>query len=345
MKKMLFLVALGLCLVALLMWLAGGIQSVSTTAVEPIDYEPGATPAVATSTLTVVTWNVAWGFGWGSEGSQKPTGKKTKADIEASLQKIGEAIRDHGADIVLLQEVDFGSKRSFYLDEGELLARASGLRYFAPAVSWRANYIPFPYWPIAAHFGRMKSGGAILSRYPITSAEVQLLPKPPKNLFLYNWFYLFRFLQRAEILVGESRVEVFNMHLDAFHQDNRESQADLVAGRVRESRSNLVVVGGDLNTVPPESKLRHEYPDEPHTDHRTDATLARFRSLAGFQEAVTKENFAAGPDRFFTFPAHEPNRQLDHLFFSPGFVVHTATVPREVGDPSDHLPLVSKVSF
>ena len=290
-----------------------------------------------------MSWNIAWGFGWGSEGSQNPTGKKSRADIEASLQRMGEAIRAQGADIVLLQEVDFGSKRSFDLDEGAVLARASGLRYFAPAVSWRANYIPFPYWPVSAHFGHMKSGGGLLSRFPILNAEVQLLPKPPKNLFIYNWFYLFRFLQRAEVQVGDERIQVFNMHLDAFHQDNRETQADLVTARIGEIRSNHVIIGGDLNTVPPEASLRHAYPDEPQTDHRDDTTLARFRGLVGFEAAVPKSEVEQHPERYFTFPAHAPNRQLDHLFFSPGLRVQTTTVPREVGDPSDHLPLVSTV--
>lgn len=345
MKKMLILFALPVSAFLLLLWMAGGLQSETTKAAQVIDHAPGSPAPVATSTLTVMSWNIAWGFGWGSEGSQKPTGKKGKAEITAALERIGAAIRAQNADIVLLQEVDFDSKRSFHIDQAAILARASGLRYFAPAVSWRANYIPFPYWPISAHFGPMKSGGGILSRYPIAANEVQLLPKPPKNLFIYNWFYLFRYLQRAEIEVGERRLEVFNMHLDAFHQDNREAQAAIVVGRAQKSQSKLVIVGGDLNTVPPESPLLFDYPDEPQTDHRADQTLARFRALPGFNSAVDIERFRAKPSDYFTFPAHEPNRTLDHLFFSPGLKVLEAKVPREVGDPSDHLPLVARVGL
>lgn len=345
MKKMAFALILApVLLVLLLLWMAGGLQSEATHEVQPVDYAPGAEAAVATSTLTVMTWNVAWGFGWGSEGSHKPTGKKGQGDIEHALVKMGEAMKAHRADVVLLQEIDFDAKRSFHLDEGEILARASGLRYFAPAVSWRANYIPFPYWPMDAHFGAMKSGGGILSRFPITEASVQLLPKPPKNPFIYNWFYLFRYLQRVVIQVGDQPIEVFNMHLDAFHLDNREQQATMVVDRVRKAQPAHVIVGGDLNTVPPESSLKHGYPDEDHTDHRTDQTLSTFRGL-GFTPAVNAEQFRSDEERFFTFPAHAPNRQLDHLFFSPGFRVKSARVLRDVGDPSDHLPLVAEVEL
>lgn len=327
----------------LVLWMAGGLQSPRRAAVAPetlseVPPSGGAPPEV----LTVVSWNIAWGYGWGSEGS----GKARPPDhFDASLAQMGAVLKSVGADVVLLQEVDFGSRRSHYQDQARLLAQAAGLPHVARAESWTARWVPFPYWPPSEQFGTMRSGGAILSRFPIERHEVELLEKPAENPAWYNLFYLFRYLETAELRVGPRTLTVFNTHLEAFKQENRVLQAKLTRERLRAAMGPHLIYGGDLNSVPPEAPQKKGYPDEPQTNHESDPTIGLFRELPGLVETIGSSTISARPNDFHTFPAHAPNRKLDHLFVGTGFEIVEARVLKEAGATSDHLPLLLRLRF
>ena len=147
----LFVIVAGLAM--LVLWMAGGVQSPRTfeAPIREIAVRPAAD--TSTGTLDVLVWNIAWGYGWGSEGSGTA---RPYRHFEASLEKIGQVIRDANPDVALLQEVDFDSHRSHGIDQAERIAEVAGLPYIAPAVSWTANWVPFPYWPPTEHYGDMK---------------------------------------------------------------------------------------------------------------------------------------------------------------------------------------------
>ena len=337
-------VAVLLALSALVVWMAGGVQSERTFKYAPLHLKDVKATQTSTSALTVVVWNIAWGYGWGSEGSGKA---KPAAHFEGSLKKMGAALAAMNADVVLLQEVDFGATRSGELDQAKALARYAGLPYIAKAESWTANWVPFPYWPPSDHFGRMASGGAVLSRYPITDNEVELLAKPSEYPFWYRLFYLFRFLQRTEVdlqALGGGKLQVFNTHLEAFKPKNRQAQADHVAKVLGEQKNDLLIFGGDLNSAPPESSTLQSFPDEPKTSFEGDRTVATLRSIDKLKDTISPETFSKREADYFTFPAHKPNRKLDYLFVSERFEVLEAKVPKEIaGDVSDHLPVLVKL--
>jgi len=324
--------------------MASGVQSPKSFDDEPhhlTDITPHARTSTDTKTLTLLTWNIAWGYGWGSEGQGK---KLPKAHFDTSLARIAEVIRQVDADIVFIQEVDFGSTRSHGIEETEVIARAAGMPYYAEALSWDSNWVPFPYWPPSEHFGRMRSGGAILSRFPIEANHVDLLSKPANNPFWYNLFYLFRYLQRAEIQLPDRKLQVFNTHIEAFDEPNRIEHAEAAKKMIEKLATLDTILAGDFNTVPPESKLKSHYPDEEgnKTHHDTDRTLDVTRSIKGFKDVISVETFAAHQDDFFTFPAHAANRKLDYIFVGD-FDVLEARVVKEAGPVSDHLPIVARV--
>lgn len=339
MRLFLGLILLFLFLVAGVVWMAGGVQSPRRFDAPVIETGAGR-PVVATSTLTVVVWNIAWAYGPGSEGTGSA---QDEAHFASNLDRMGHFLAEQKADIVLLQEVDFGATRSHFMDQAERLAQAAQLGYVAPAVSWVANWVPFPYWPPRDHFGRMRSGGAVLSRFPIELNEVTLLDKPQSNPFWYNLFYLFRYVQETKIRVLGAPFRVYNAHLEAFDLENRKAQARAFSRIVEDGPDDLVIVGGDFNTVPPESPRRADFEDEPETDFSEDDTLAVLRSTGRLRD-VFAELFEDEPSSFFTFPAADPNRKLDHLLVSPEFRVVSARVARSPGTVSDHLPLVVRLA-
>ncbi|MCK6551090.1 endonuclease/exonuclease/phosphatase family protein [Myxococcota bacterium] len=334
-------------LVVAVLWMAGGVQSPKTfdepaRALDDVP-APSAAELAATSTITVVTWNVAWGYGWGSEGSGQA---KPKEHFESTTKRLGGVLRSLGADVVLLQEVDFDATRSHRVDQAEIIARAAGLRYVARALSWKAQWVPFPYWPPSEHFGHMRSGGAILSRFPITANTVALLDKPAANAWWYNLFYLFRYFQRAELDVGGTKLQVVNVHLEAFDRANRVTQAEQLKRALEAATTPLTILGGDLNTVPPEQSKRKDYPDEPETSHVDDPTLEIVRGIRGLSDVTPPETLRANEPEWMTFPAFEPNRKLDFVLAGEGLRVVDARVARsEAGDVSDHLPLVTRLTL
>jgi endonuclease/exonuclease/phosphatase family metal-dependent hydrolase len=326
-----------LALAAAVIWMADGIQTPETIdgRVRTIDGVEAKTSTPAE--LRVLSWNIAWGYGWGSEGSGSA---KEKDHFDRSLDAMGATIRDLGADVVLLQEIDFDCTRSHGVDQAELLARKAGLPYVAYAVSWRANWLPFPYWPPADHYGRMSSGGAILSRFPITSNRVELFPKPEENSFVYNLFYLFRYGQTVEIDRGGSKLVVINTHLEAFRRGTREAQAAHLASAVASVEEERLIFGGDLNSVPEEAALRRGYPDEPETTHDGERTVALFRAVEGLADTVPS---ATAGREHFTFPSHAPNRKLDYLFHGSGYELLEVRALTEAGTASDHLPMFARL--
>jgi endonuclease/exonuclease/phosphatase family metal-dependent hydrolase len=165
----------------------------------------------APSVIKVMTWNLGFLFGEGSEGPGYEA--RDHHFYQSKLDQMVKQLGEWQPDIVCLQEVDFDSARSQYINQAQYLAKKANYPYVAEAVSWDAHYIPFPYWPVSRHFGKMKSGGAILSKYPILDSEVQLLAKPISQPWWYNIFYLHRYFQKVTIQLGEKKFKFVNLHL------------------------------------------------------------------------------------------------------------------------------------
>ncbi len=336
-------IGLGVLVVALVtfyFWASSGFDDTDPQIVPPEWFGGKASrsaPAARPARLRVVSWNIAYGRGRKDDAGDL----RSEAVVKANLAGIAKVLRDLGADVVALQEVDFDSSRTHGIDELAWLAREAGYPWAARVETWRCRYVPFPYWPPAQHYGPMRSGQAILSRYPILSNVRHLLPQPP-NPFWYNAFYLHRSLQHAEIdLGGGTTLDVLNVHLEAFHQVNRERHAELLVQRVRSFPDRPRIVLGDFNAIPPEAVLRAHFPDEPGTDMTTDKSIATVRTL-GLAEALPVDAPAAAT---FTFPADVPNRRLDYIWFSASFRRVDGRIVREAGVLSDHLPVVVDLAF
>lgn len=153
-------------------------------------------------------------------------------------------------------------------------------------------------------------GMAILSRYPIVSVNPLQLPEgnEPRIALMAN-----------VVLPANDTITVINVHFDWVQDDGfRFAQASTLAA-VLDTLSHPWILLGDFNDVP-ESR-----------------TLELFRSL-GIEAAKD-----AGST--LTFPADEPNREIDFVFTGPGErwdVLQATAVDERVA--SDHRPVLAVVS-
>jgi len=292
------------------------------------------------SSIRVMVYNIGYGYGSGSDGSDyKP---KAKEETDHSIEEIAELIRNESIDLVLIQEIDFGSDRSGGTNQLQLLAERSGLTYTARAMSWDANYVPFPYWPIDYHFGRVQSGGAVLSRFPIVENDVKLLAKPAANPWWYNRFYLYRIHQSVGFIVNGDTLYAVNNHLESFNVENRMEHAQSLLAWVEElsTDKNVIVVGGDMNAVPPNAQQTKNFDDLSGDDYTGDQTMTILSRMGRFQEIATAEQYAANPSAWHTFPAENPNRRLDYIFVNQNYTFGNGRVLQAAGTLSDHLPVI-----
>jgi endonuclease/exonuclease/phosphatase family metal-dependent hydrolase len=339
-KVLVFLAAAIVGLVLFFLWASSiGTLEVGRRQIAAVQVPADAPIRSASSTVTVMSWNIAWAFGRGSElAADAP--EKPPEDIARNLQTIAETIIASDADIVLLQEVDFDAARSYHVDQARALAELTEMPFFASVVSWDVNYLPYPYWPPWKHAGKIRSGGAILSRWRLSACWRDLFAKPTEQPFWYSQFYLFRYMQYCRVDRPGVAMEIVNVHLEAFDRDTRMKQAQFLADRLSTMMSPMLILGGDMNSPPPEAEVKSGYPDEPETDHTGDTTIDTIRRIEGLRAAVENDDYRRHPEQYFTFPAHEPNRTLDHVFVGRGYRVLRAHVPSVAGDPSDHLPVV-----
>lgn len=283
--------------------------------------------------IKVASWNIHFGAG----STLHDARRFDKEHVEEQLRRIGDTLRQARVDIVALQEVDRDSQRSGHLDQLEFLRHATGLTHASFATTWDAAWVPHPVTaPPKQQYGRMWSGQAVLSRFPIIEQKRHGLAQPSRNGRLYNRFYIHRCIQELVLDLGKGRrLAILNAHLEAFDMPNRRGHARAMA-RLMRRLSDPGLALGDLNTVAPEAALRFGFEDEPETDFRGDDTLPALRETGWSQ---------IGGEQL-TFPAERPNRRLDYIFASPTLKVEGGEVLSETGPPaSDHLPLVCDVTL
>ncbi len=282
--------------------------------------------------IHVITYNIHHAAG--PEGEFEPHSRDEQEDF---LDAIAEELQT--ADIVALQEVDYDASRSHGIDQLAYLAEAAQFPYTARITTWQKNYVPFPYWPLSGHVGRIHSGQAIMSRFPITSNERVILPQPDTYAWWYNAFYLNRSVQAAEVQIGDDVVLVFNCHLEAFDTPNRQTHGREVVSLVAETGGEHWIVLGDMNALPPEAEQFSGFEDEPDWSGENDQTIEILRDGLG-PEVPGPEVYSDPEDGGATFPALSPSRRLDYIYSSETLPATEARILTEARH-SDHLPVAA----
>ena len=340
---------------------AGLVALVWFTTFHPASREPVAvacpdgTPMLSSGQVVkILTWNVQFLAGKDHvfffdvfEGNG-PDERPSAQDMELTLEEVARVIRAEAPDIVLLQEVDDGAKRTDYQDQLAALLHRLGQEYpcYCSAFYWKARYVPHP--RIRGAVG-MKL--AVLSKYQIRQATRHQLALMPADAFRRQ-FLLKRAVLEARMPVSGGRdFVVLCTHLDAFAQGT-----DTMGRQVSEVKAILDglsqeqlpwVIGGDFNLLPP-GRAYGALParQQVYFNERTEITplFDAFQAVPGLEEVN-------GPDRtrwFTHFPndpsVKAPDRTIDYLFMPKTLCLLEHHVrQQDTLRISDHFPVVVTV--
>lgn len=210
---------------------------------------------------------------------------------------MADTIKKCGADIIGLQEVRNKGKSKDYKEQAKIIAEKLGFYYyFAEAIRFS---------------GKNPYGNALISRYPITSAQTILIPDP--QIKQYNGYYETRCLLKATVDVG-SELDVLVSHF-GLNPDEQKNAVDTVVSNIKLER---LVLMGDFNVQPNNPIL------EPITQKLYD-TAYKFSSPK------------------LSFPSDVPTVKIDYIFVSKDLVVNGADIPEIIS--SDHRPHIATIEI
>ncbi len=270
------------------------------------------------SVYSIITYNI----GYLSGMTNNLPVPKPKGLFEKNLSTVYQEFGKVDADMICFQEIDYHSKRSYYVNQQEVLQNP-GYNYVYQAVNWDKKYVPFPYFPLSVQFGEILSGQSILSKYPIQDPERIVLNRVKNNPFYYDAFYLDRLAQVCKFAIDGKIVVIVNVHLEAFDEETRTNHANTVADLYNKYKDDYpVLLVGDFN-----SDVAFE-----------NAAIKTIFRLEGIKSAVDLNQK--------TFPSASPTHRIDYIFYNEGFIeLVSAKILTSVGEASDHLPLMMKFSL
>jgi endonuclease/exonuclease/phosphatase family metal-dependent hydrolase len=307
----------------------------SPCAVRPPDWTqlpPPPRPEVSGAPLRVVLYNVHIGMG----ARWRPLA--SRARVERNLAGIADHIYRSTApaspDVVALNEADFASRRSAWIDQPAFIAaeleRLTGETFrVVYGTTWTRDIPGFE-----VHFGN-----AALVRRPIVSAESCIFGGPCldvlsgevlRPLGVGRWFGEEpRSVLRVALDVEGHSVDVLVSHFEAFAAERRAAQAAELTRRFLRPGSTSILLG-DLNATDGVMLQRRVYGTyDPTLERLDDAGLLDARAVAAARTG------AADLAPFATFPAGLPLWPLDAVFATTDLVPLAVEV---IGDGvvSDH---------
>lgn len=203
-------------------------------------------------TLRVMTWNIGYGALGDNADFFMDGGNMVRTADEArvrrNLKDISSAIADAEPDVLLVQEIDLDSTRSYHIDEfAELQDTLPGMDS-AFARNFSVRYLPYPVPPI----GKVESGVAVFSRYALSQAERVQLPIP------FSWPIRMANLKRCALVTrvplddSGRELVLISLHLEAFDSgEGKIAQTKALAELLKEEagKGNYVIAGGDFNQI------------------------------------------------------------------------------------------------
>ncbi len=211
---------------------------------------------------------------------------------------IADTIKKCEADVIGLQEIRDQGQDAQYQPQAKSIAEKLGYPYYYFAEAIRFDGVN-PY------------GNAIISRYPIRSAETILIPDP--EIKKYDGYYETRCLLKATIDAGRG-LTVLVSHF-GLNPDEQENAVETVMANLPNEHC---VVMGDFNLEP----------DHPILD----PMMQKLRDTA--------DTFSVPK---LSFPSDTPRVKIDYIFVSKDLKLQGADIPEIIS--SDHRPHVATIEM
>lgn len=211
---------------------------------------------------------------------------------------MAETIKNMDADVVVMQEV-----YESYADgnKGQATAIAEELGY---------NY----FFGEAITLSKCLYGNAIVSRFPIKSADV--IPVPSGEFRKPGRYFEDRCIIDAVIDTPDDDLRVIGTHF-GLQPEEAESSVEKVCALL-EDNSLPTVFMGDLNLTPESPILT------PIRERLKDTDI-----------------YYSGVN--FTFPSDKPRDKIDYIFTSKDVKINKVTIPQVIA--ADHLPVVADITI
>lgn len=234
--------------------------------------------SILPDSLTVLCWNIGY-CGLGDDmdffydgGTQVRTSReRTKANIDGIIAEI----RRHSPDIVLLQEVDECSRRTYRIDEVEMLRETFPDYHIFLGYNYKSFFVPIP---LKAPMGRMSSGVVLMSR--VAPEEAVRWQYPSRFPWPVSMFNLKRCLLTATFrLTDGSSIVIGNTHNTAYDTGGMRTAETRWLGELTArlaSEDTPFIIGGDWNQYPPDYIPSAAETSDPHfTTVALDTALLR----------------------------------------------------------------------
>ncbi|MCC8088536.1 MAG: endonuclease/exonuclease/phosphatase family protein [Rikenellaceae bacterium] len=203
-------------------------------------------------TLRILTWNIGYaGLGADMDFFYEG-GRDVRSSYKRSVENLSEItalLKNSDADIILLQEVDIHSKRSYYINQFDIISDIMTDYNLYFAFNFRVPFIPIP---LRNPIGRVESGIAVLSKLAPELVMRHSLPQPDFK-FPESYFELKRCVLSCTYKLKDGEFfTVYNIHNSAFEDDSqRMREVRYIIDSIALYGTPLFLIGGDWNQNPP----------------------------------------------------------------------------------------------
>ena len=303
----------------------------------------------AAQQVKVLSWNVQYMAGkeyvfWYDElDNSGPDIAPSRENIEKTFGEVVRVIQDEEPDVILLQEVHDGAKRTFKEDQLKRLLEFLPDEYscYTQAFYWKARYVP-----IKQIMGSVGMKLVVISKYKIDNAIRHQLAIMPKNI-LERQFQFKRAVLEVHLPVkGGKSLALMNTHFDAFAQgdDTMQKQVAEVDALLKSLtiKQHPYAIAGDFNLIPPGTYALYDDKEKAYYNPNTEIKVLfdKYNAIPALEDTLGEERknwFTHFPNRI-----DKPDRTIDYFFYSDNLVLIDKYIRQhDTLTISDHLPVTA----